>query len=74
LPAYGASQLHNNQLGTSPFVRRETGSATNFLSLLPELAIEFVAYGFCNEVAFSSRARLQLTAEGASWKEGAITP
>ena len=32
------------------------------LSRLPELAIGFVAYSFCYEVAFSSRARLQLTA------------
>jgi len=40
---------------------------------LPELAIGFVAYDLCNEVAFSSRAGLQVPAEWASWKEGAIT-
>jgi hypothetical protein len=53
--------------GTRPD-RRQTP-----LFRLPELAIGFVAYGFCNEVAFSSRAWLQLTAKRAGWKEGAIT-
>jgi hypothetical protein len=46
---------------------------TDSLSLLQELAIGLVAYDFCNEVAFSSSAWLQVTAERASWKEGAIT-
>lgn len=33
-----------------------------------------MTYSVCNEVAFSSRSRLQLTAEWASWEEGAVTP
>ncbi len=63
---------HNGQRGIFPFLWYGTGLTIDSLFLLPEFTIRFVAYDSCNEVAFSSSARLQVTAERTCREQGAI--